>query len=158
MRGAGEPAIEAALREQARQLRLIMESAIESDKLNHAIAARADLGKVQAELHRRESARRALDAPTEVERIQILRGLAEGDGSWVAAAKYAAMEKAAALATETEADRATMTPEEWKQAVLEDAQQADDQDLEVYAHEWLTRVGLRLLVEDGEPRLVRAAG
>jgi hypothetical protein len=76
----------------------------------------------------------------------------------VAAAKYAAMEKAAALATETEADRATMTPEEWKQAVLEDAQQADDQDLEVYAHEWLTRVGLRLLVEDGEPRLVRAAG
>jgi hypothetical protein len=150
--------IEAALAEQARLLRGIMAQAVKTGKLHHAISARADLGKVQAELHRRESARRALDAPTEVERIQILRALAEGDGSWVAAAKYAAMEKAAALATETEADRATMTPEEWKQAVLEDAQQADDQDLEVYAHEWLTRVGLRLLVEDGEPRLVRAAG
>ncbi len=157
MRGADEPAIEAALREQARQLRLIMETAIESDKLNHAIAARADLGKVQAELHRREMARKAVAATTEVERIQILRGLAEGDGSWVAAAKYAAMEKAAAMATEVEADRSTMTPEEWRQAVLEDAQQATDQDLEVYAHEWLTRVGLRLMVEDGEPRLVRAA-
>ena len=150
--------IEAALSEQARLLRGIMAQAVKTGKLHHAISARADLGKVQAELHRRESTRRALDATSEVERIQILRALAEGDGSWVAAAKYAAMEKAAALATETEADRATMTPEEWKQAVLEDAQQADDQDLEVYAHEWLTRVGLRLLVEDGEPRLVRAAG
>lgn len=55
-------------------------------------------------------------------------------------------------------DRSAMTPEEWQAAILEDAQAATDQDLEVYAHEWLSRVGLRLLVEDGEPRLVRAAG
>ena len=160
---AQEPAedadnIEKALREQARLLRLIMGEAVEVGKLHHAIAARTDLGRVQTELHRREQAKRAANAETEVERIQILRGLAEADGSWVAASKYAAMESAARSAgVGAGPDHAAMSPEDWRAAVLEDAQSATDQDLELYAHEWMVRNGMRLVIEGQESRIVRAA-
>ena len=150
--------IETALREQARVLRAIMGQAVKAGKLHHAIAARTDLGRVQTELHRREEATRAANAETEVERIQILRGLAEGDGSWVAAAKYAAMESVAQAAGDHGAlDPVAMTPEDWRAAVLEDAQSATDQDLELYAHEWMVRNGMRLVIEGDETRIVRAA-
>jgi len=50
---------------------------------------------------------------------------------------------------------AELTEEEWLRTVREHALEVPDQELEVYLHQWLQRKGLRMVVEAGEPRLVR---
>jgi len=50
-----------------------------------------------------------------------------------------------------------VTPEEWRAHIMADAAATADQDLELYVHEWLERSGLRLLVDQGEPRLRRVS-
>ena len=50
-----------------------------------------------------------------------------------------------------------VTPEEWRAHIRADAAATSDQDLELYVHEWLERSGLRLMVDQGEPRLMRAS-
>ena len=50
-----------------------------------------------------------------------------------------------------------MTAEEWAARVRADVASTPDSDLELYVHEWLSRNGLTLVVEDGHPRLHRVA-
>lgn len=65
------------------------------------------------------------------------------------------------LETAQEADRAgkksakDMTPEQWEDYIRRDAQATDSNDLEFYVHEWLQRGRMRLVVEDGVPKIVR---
>ncbi len=151
------PKIEEDLADQQKILRGIIARAIKDGKLHHAVSARADLGKVQAELHRRTNARLAEAAETDEERFRLKRQLAEAEGSWVAASRFAQLEREARDRYRASITAADMTPEEWQQRVRADAQAATDEDLEVYVHEWLTRHGYRFVVEGGQLRLAVAS-
>lgn len=151
---ADVPQIEEDLADQQRILRGIIAKAVKDGKLHHAVSARADLGKVQAELHRRQHARLAEEADTDAERFRLKRLLAEGEGSWVAASKYALLERQAI--DEAPLDE-HLTQEEWLDRVRQDAMACNDEDLEMYVYEWLSRNGYQLLVTDGRLKLARTA-
>lgn len=63
----------------------------------------------------------------------------------------------AALAAEGQEkpDAATLTPEQWRQRVLDDAKAATVEDLELYVVEWLDRHRLDMAVEQGTPVIRR---
>lgn len=56
---------------------------------------------------------------------------------------------------QVKADAATLTPEQWRQRVLDDAKASTVEDLEVYVVEWLSRNRCELSVDNGTPVIRR---
>ena len=122
--------------------------------------------ELEAERKRRERAARARRERPEQrdERGQMLWSLRRyqeiASAGGVAGAKAQAqadaiLAKLREMEAESRERPEDLSPEEWAARVREDAAAASDEDLEVYVHEWLRRAKLSLIMDGGEPRLVR---
>lgn len=115
-RGEGEQ--DEVLRQQIATTRALLAKAVQSDNLPTAVRAQTLLARLTADLERRTETRRAASIKDPIKRMQVMRELAEADGSWVAAARMGAEEqkmraaRAAKEHAEAEAAMVGMTEEE----------------------------------------------
>ena len=148
------------LEERIKILRGIASAAVQRSQLAVSLNATKELGRVQAELHRRRESRLSDRESDPIKRIARKRLLAEGDGSWVAVARMLndenELKKAEDLKEELQILPEAMTPEEWAIQIDEDAAAASDTDLEAYVAEWARRLGLEFDGSTAPPTLRRA--
>ena len=146
-------AAERSLEEQVRVTRAIVGTAMQKGDTGNAVKAQTLLSRLVSDLERHRAARLASAETDPIARIGALRRLAEADGSWVAAARYAADERQATIddmAAEQERMRRAEveTPELRAARVLDHSRSAPLDELEVYVREWASRHRHELYVTD----------
>jgi len=122
----------------------------------------AHISRLSADLEKRKAARLAGAESDPVKRLELLRDLAEADGSWVAAARYGKDSRDLTTKAEKEAEDARiadvtrqMTPEEHLEAVEDAARNAPMVEIEIVVAEWLERLDLELWSDEGTPQIRR---
>lgn len=87
------PSAEVVLEEQIKTSRALLGKAVQKGDMSNAVKAQALISRLSLDLERKRSARAAAELKDPLQRLQAMRGLAEADGSWVAAARLAADER-----------------------------------------------------------------